>query len=301
MAITNGVQYSVQDGDFCGIGAPRENTVQFLCNQTATTPWFKSVTEVETCWYTAVVHTASACTPVSATGSHSVGSTYLDSVCGGEVYDLSALHNFGDLVLDTNTSSATIGYRYYLNICGNTLQANCSGLQPTSFCQLGKPNGNAVASLALLNATTMAQYTINSNGVTMAVQDGTPCGGIPFRQASIQIICDGSSPPTLVSVREVETCHYAATVRATCSLIAGSSSGGTLVASSSSGATVAASSSSGATVAASSSSGATPLASSSSGSDSGGVVPPPANGAVSFAPSVMLVFATLASIALFAF
>jgi len=271
----NGVQYSIQDGDSCG-AFNRETTVQFVCNTTATTPWFQSVTEVETCWYTAVVHTSAACTATGNTGSHAVGSSFYDTVCGGSVYDLTAIHNYGDIRLDTNTSSVTNGYYYYINMCGQVQNGNCSSLQPTSFCQTGKPSG-AIASLANINSTTLALYTVNSDGVTLAIQDGTPCGGVPRRQASIRVICDGTNPPALTAVTEVETCHYSAQLHATCSLIAGSSSTGSAAAGSSSSGAVTSSGTTASTGAATSS-GSSPQ-------------PPPANGAST--PTVSLTLMVL--------
>jgi len=229
LAISGGVQYSVATGDSCGGAGLREVTAQFICNQTAYA-WVESIREPETCWYFIRIHTMYACDFEGTTAPHTPGSSYYDAVCGGDIYDFTNILSQGDLVLDTNTSSATQGYRYYLDLCGQVNFANCTNkpFGETMFCQVEKqPNGN-VYSLANYNTSNPAIYTVNTNGVTMSVEDGQPCGGIPERRASIQIICDGTTPARLESVREPETCHYAAVVRGRCDYVQSSSSGAAL-------------------------------------------------------------------------
>jgi len=189
-----------------------------------------SVTEPETCWYTAVVRTAAACYAQAPVDRNAIGYTYTDAGCGGSRFadDFMNIASQGDLTFDSNVSSTTSGYVYYLHVCSNVAAPQCSSVQPTTFCQAEKPStpgGTAGAySLALFNASTQVTYTLNSNGLTMMVNDGTPCGGIPNRAASIQFICDGTTPARVESVREVEVCHYQAVVRAACR--AGASPGG---------------------------------------------------------------------------
>jgi len=220
LAIKGGVQYQVQDGQLCAanLNSYRELTVKFMCDMTAGTPVLVSVIETETCWYTATFRTSAACYQQAPVDRNAIGYTYTDTVCGGERYDFSNIGRLGDLVFDSNSTSTDNGYRYYLDLCGTVSEPRCSTVQPTMFCQVGKPAATTtvINSLAYVNASTEVTYTLNSNGLTMLIQDGTPCGGIPNRVSSIQIVCDGTNPPRLDSVREVEVCHYSAVLRAQC-------------------------------------------------------------------------------------
>lgn len=58
-----GITMSLQDGQLCSTTYPfpRETTVDFRCSQSATTAQLMSVTEVEKCYYTAVVMTNLVC------------------------------------------------------------------------------------------------------------------------------------------------------------------------------------------------------------------------------------------------
>lgn len=217
IALENGVElYVANSGESCG-GIIRDTTINFICNQSAIAPWFKSVEEVETCWYVAEVHTEFACDHVSDTATGIPGSTYDSVECGGGYRDLSQIRDEpGDLFWDTDPASTDSGFRYYLEICGTVNNAACSSVQPTMFCQVNKNSQNAF-SLANHAENTLQRYTINENGLTMSLQNGAPCGGFGNRSTQIQIVCDQNAYPAYVtSLREVETCHYVAVVHGRC-------------------------------------------------------------------------------------
>jgi len=216
MAITNGVQLYVQTGDMCG-ALPRDVAIQFICDETARVPRFMNVTEAETCYYVAVVLTEAACDTYTPTAPHLPGSTYQDQACGGNYLDLSEIRDLNDdLVLDTNPADPTQGYLYFVEICGAVNTPRCSTVQPSMFCQVNKNSSVNTYSIARYEENQLIQYTINENGLSMKLQTGTPCGGIPRRAVTINIVCDNTWPAIMSSVREVETCHYAATIRARC-------------------------------------------------------------------------------------
>lgn len=219
MAIDNGVQLYVQTGDMCPAASnlPRDVAVQFKCNRTAIYPWFEKVTEPETCYYVAVVHTEAACDTVSATAPNTPGSTFLSTTCGGSYFDLSDIRDeIGDLTFDTNPGQAD-GYDWYLELCGAVSQPRCASVQPTMFCQAARGGwGTNAYSIAAYNESALVQYTINDNGLTMKMQTGTPCGAIPRRAVTINIICDGANPAFISSIREIEVCHYVAIIHGRC-------------------------------------------------------------------------------------
>lgn len=219
MAIDNGVQLYVQTGTLCPASAnlPRDVAIQFKCNRTAIYPWFANISEPETCYYVAVVHTEAACDTVSATASNTPGATFLSQSCGGSYFDLSDIRDeVGDLYFDSNPDDVD-GYVWYLELCGAVNTERCSSVQPTMFCQAGKGGWTNTYSIAQYQEDQLVQYTINDNGLTMKLQTGTPCGGIPRRAVTVNIICDGASPARISSIREIETCHYVAIIHGRCS------------------------------------------------------------------------------------
>jgi len=214
VAITNGVQMYIQTGQQCGAQL-RDTTIQFICNETATTPFLKSVREPEVCWYIAEVHTEFACDRVGPTAIEAPGHTYLDQTCGGRYWDLSDIRDQElDLSFDTNSSSTTNGFVFYIDLCGQVTDPHCNSVQPTMFCQWSKGAQEAY-SIAARNDSTDVLYTINENGLTMSLQTGTPCGNF-LRATDIQIVCDGANPAYISSVREVEMCHYVAIIHGRC-------------------------------------------------------------------------------------
>ena len=73
---STGISLILQDGQTCSstYPFPRETTVQFVCSASATTAQLVSVTEVEECYYTAVVQTNLVCGVLgSSTGVAAVG------------------------------------------------------------------------------------------------------------------------------------------------------------------------------------------------------------------------------------
>ena len=59
----NGITLTIQDGSLCPVinNPPRVGIFQFVCNASATTPWLQNVQEIETCHYTATIHTTLVC------------------------------------------------------------------------------------------------------------------------------------------------------------------------------------------------------------------------------------------------
>jgi len=216
IAIENGVQlYVSNSGESCG-GVIRDTTINFICNRTAVNPWFAKVTEPSVCWYVAEVHTEHACDSVGSTAENVPGASFWSNECGGGIYDLSQIRaEEGELTWDSDASSPILGHKFYLEICGQVANPACASVQPTMLCQIGKNNSDAY-SLSGHRAGAVQKYTINENGITMAVQDGTPCGAFGNRTTDIQIVCDGAQPAYISSLREIETCHYVTVVHGRC-------------------------------------------------------------------------------------
>jgi len=218
IAIENGVQlYVSNSGESCG-GVIRDTTINFICNRTAKFPWFSKVSEPAMCWYVAEVHTEHVCDAVGSTAENVPGSSFWSNQCGGGVWDVSDIRDEPlDLTFDSNVTSATSGHMYYFELCGQVVNPACASVQPTMFCQVDKSNTSWVWSLSGHTEGKVQKYTINENGFTMSLQDGTPCGGLGNRSTDIQVVCDGTTPALVSSFREIETCHYVAVVRGRCS------------------------------------------------------------------------------------
>ena len=228
LAVSGGVSQIVQDGSFCGaINAYRATTIFFQCNASATTAVLTGVQETETCHYSATLQTAAACQATSTTGANGVGSSFESSICGGGLYDLSSLEV--DLYLDSNVSSSTYGFKYWLRLCGAVTNSSCSSFPSAMACQTDKDSPPDVYELAYLNASIPGVYTINSYGLTMQLQDGTSCGADGPRALTVNLVCSPSATtPALTAFAEFEVCHYQAdvTTSAVCgAATAGSSSG----------------------------------------------------------------------------
>jgi len=216
VALENGVQlYVANSGGSCG-GVIRDATINFICNRTAISPWFAKVSEPAMCWYVAEVHTEFACDSVSATAEMIPGSTFWSNQCGGGYMDVSDIRDEnGDLGYDANPATPGSGHRFYLELCGQVNDPACASVQPTQFCQVDK-NTSTAYSLARWEQDSVEKYTINENGFTMLLSNGSPCGGLGNRTTQIQVVCDGSRPAYVSSLREIETCHYVAVVHGRC-------------------------------------------------------------------------------------
>jgi len=226
IAIENGVElYVPNSGAACG-GVIRDSTINFICNRTALTPWFASITEPSMCWYVATVHTEFACDTVGSTADNVPGSSQWSAVCGAGIYDLTTIRGEeGDLIWDTNTTSATSGHKFFIEVCGQVNNPACNSVQPTMFCQVDKNDAFHTYSIGTYTEGMVKKYTINENGITIS-SVGTPCGGIKNRTTDIQIVCDNAQPAYISSLREIETCHYVAVVHGRCRRV-GSSTGTT--------------------------------------------------------------------------
>jgi len=84
----NGVMQQIQDGLACGGNGPRQTTLRFICNSTATKPYILQVQEYPGCHYTFEIMTSAVC---SATIGRTVGETYASDLCGGGAYNLNAV------------------------------------------------------------------------------------------------------------------------------------------------------------------------------------------------------------------
>jgi len=214
-----GVQYSIEDGAACG-NFDRETTVQFICNETATTPWLKSVTELDICYYTINIQTKAACTQSTAVDPSQPGTTFFDSTCGSSVWDLTAIENAGDLVFNTTTGGPPAGseYNYYLRLCGTVQTTACSSVQPTSLCQAYNTTYTPYSLGYFNNSLSFLYTTVSTTELTISLQDGTSCGSVANRELTLNIICDGTNPPQFTNLVQVHVCYYTATIHGVCSL-----------------------------------------------------------------------------------
>jgi hypothetical protein len=216
---TNGWTMYVQDGQSCSnLRFPRALTVNFVCDQSATTPVFNNLTEVSICNYVATVTTIQACRPApgSSTGvnvnqTNPYGSQWsyeVASGCGGP-YDLSSLSTSDITYVDN-----LYNYTYVLRPCGSVSFAKCqsaSNTQNAMFCQADL-NDATTYNLAVYNGY-VTQYTPIRNGVRMTVADGTLCGA-NARVTIVNFMCDTTATTArLVNVTEAPICTYTATVR----------------------------------------------------------------------------------------
>lgn len=209
MSTSNGAQYTVQLSSCDGLSNPIISalTVEFVCNVSATRPWFASVSSL-TCVYYATIHTDTACVPTHPLSQYTVGSVYRDNLCGG-AFDLSQLIGRGDLVYQNLNYSD----QFLLNICGRIISADCSDVQPTSFC-IAAPKYSHVVSLGYYDPNQLHTYRIESDGLMLLLPY---MGGLSCYNAeiTIRIICDGTTPPQFVRVDE-KRCVVSAIVRASC-------------------------------------------------------------------------------------
>lgn len=326
-----GVEQQTDNGSNDGCMDPRGARLVFQCNPTATTPFISSVTEPNTCIYNVNIQTSASCNATGDTSASTPGSNRDSAVCGGGFYDISAL-NAQDLTYNT----AAGGTNYTLRVCGNVTNPLCSSAQPASVCQVA--SGYTYSLSYYSPPAHDVIYTLTTSGMRMFYQDGASCGGTP-RAVNITFVCSvGAATPVFTYTNESPTCHYNFQIvtSAVCTLLSGSSSTGgglSLSSSSSTGGGLALSSSSSTTIgglssvssvgssssapsadsssstgssssegSSSSSSSADPLSSSEfipASSSTGDVSPGTANGAMTFAPSMiaLLVAVLMAAVA----
>ena len=215
--ITGGVQMSITDGAQCGSATfGRTSIIRFLCSETAQVPYLSEINEVVTCTYVAIIQTAAACQVANPNLITAVGEPFASPMCGGGLYDLSSL-NLNDLFYSGG------GYSWFIRPCQTVGNANCSSVQPTSFCQVS-PNNNPPQPYSVANyvgsASVPTVYTLtqqNGNyGMTMQIQDGTICANQFPRVGILTFVCDTTATtPVVSSIVEspIIFCHYTATIR----------------------------------------------------------------------------------------
>lgn len=199
-----GVQMEIVNGDVCG-NRFRSTTVEFRCDQSATTSSFIAVSEPETCMYHAVIATSSACTPVGATKSNVVGSSFFSNECGGGYYNFDSLRN-ADIYYDGE------GHDYWVRLCAYVSEPQCNAVQPTSFCQK-RDNDPTAYDLSDWSPTNPQLYTITPTGVDVMMREGDMCGGQP-RRATYSLQCNRrAQKPWISFISEYQTCHYKAIIQ----------------------------------------------------------------------------------------
>ena len=214
----SGVQMTVATGDNCGSTAINRYAVyNFICDTAATTPQLSYVYELEECHYEAFISTAQACTYYQALlpSNANVGSNFYSNQCGGGVYPLSSLSST-ELYLNGSTGTNT-GFSYVVRPCGNVQAPLCSSLNPTSFCQYQGNTGYLPYNAATWSTTNnYNEWTVTPNGITLTIQDGSQCPVISNaeRVGIFVFVCNAAATtPVLVSVQELEVCHYTATIQ----------------------------------------------------------------------------------------
>lgn len=234
LAVTGGVVQQSQNGDFCAaINAYRSATIFYHCNASATTAVISAVSQYQNCHWRATIETQLACAAMGATASHSVGSSYQDTRCGGGVFDLStATSSNQPLTLDSGGTFTA------LSLCGSLATSNCSA--GSSACLTTKASSTSV-SLSTYTPSQWVWTLSNSTGITQQQQTGDNCATAGANYGlTINYICNAAAiTAQLVSVTQGETCFYVATVQtaAAChrvDVISSSSSTGVSVGSSSS-------------------------------------------------------------------
>ena len=217
-----GVVQTLQTGAYCGSGTgARQANVFYMCNSTATVPYISSVLpEGPTCHYGLVVQTAAAC-GVSTAQTQAVGQTVSSEVCGGGIYDLSALT--GDI---TGAFGNAI---YTINLCSNITTpaalAGC-GLDNQAFnnvnvyysaCQYYASGGGE--GLAYYPAQAPKPNNLQvfwtwlgaGVGVQQYIQDGFgDCGGTTEERAvNVTLLCNSTATvPFMSAESEGPECHY---------------------------------------------------------------------------------------------
>ena len=198
----NGIAQIIQDGTDCGGVGARQGTIEFICNSSATTPYFAAVNEPATCHYQAIVYTSAACS-ITAAAIQQVGSTVISTTCGAGIYNLASLVGSDITFLPGDSST------HYIRVCGVVNSTTlCAGNGPTSVCQVSSGTGYTLAMYEPILYPTV--YVYNSNGISQIIQDGQRCGGAEEeRLSNITFVCNSAATtPVVTSVTESPQCHY---------------------------------------------------------------------------------------------
>ena len=203
----NGVMQQIQDGLGCGGDGPRQTTLRFICNATATTPYILTVNEYPQCHYIYDIVTSSAC---GVALSRAVGTTYASDLCGGGAYNLNAVSPGMDIQYVDGTS----GY-VFINPCGPVFNQSCGGAGASvcyAYVPLNLTNPSNDYNLATWNPSTApVRYTLLTNGITQTHIDGWYCNSF-VRVVSISYICDPTATTPRVTNYQTNNCVYNITV-----------------------------------------------------------------------------------------
>ena len=165
-------------------------------------PYISSILELATCQYEAIIQTAAICSQVPSTGiSQTAGTTVIDGLCGGGIYDLTSISN-ADIIGRSNTSTNTD--LWGVRPCGPLSATNCSS--GTSVCQIG---GNyPVARYNPALQITLWQY--GGPGVLSEIsQNGDSGCTNQHRFANVTYVCNAAATtPIFISASEPVSCHY---------------------------------------------------------------------------------------------
>ena len=161
--------------------------VLYICNATATAPFISSVSYVASTYtYTAFVQTSAVCQ--TALPFNTVGLPFQSNVCGGGVYDLTALDST-DIFF--NVTIGPVGL-YWYRPCSAVNTSTCTGTTlPTSYCQYG---GYSLGYGGTPGSTT---YTVTTTGLLIQQQDGTVCNGYFPRESNVYLVCNASATTPL--------------------------------------------------------------------------------------------------------
>ena len=149
-SITNtGLMVSIQDGESCGTNFPRETSVNFVCNSSATTAVMTGVIESPACYYTATVQTSLVCGTVSGSSSST------------------------SAVAVSSSSSSTAGATSATTVSSATSSPSSSAATNTA---------SASSTVTPSTATTVASSS------STATTPGTPVSGAASTSASLLIV-----------------------------------------------------------------------------------------------------------------
>ena len=217
----NGVMQQIQDGLGCGGDGPRQTTLRFICNSTATTPFILQVQEYPLCHYTFEIVTAAACGGSGVTKT--VGQIYASDQCGGGAFNLNQVSPGQDI--QYYDPSGNGGY-VFINPCGPVQSLACgtaggfNNAGAASICYAYSPlnftNPNNDYNLAqYVPGSAPVRYTLLSNpaGVQQTYIDGAYCGSV-VRVVSVNYVCNASATTPFVSLYTVSgVCVYNITVQ----------------------------------------------------------------------------------------
>ena len=201
-----GIAQIIQDGADCGSYGARQGTIEFICNTTATTPYWANIIETVTCHYQAIIYTNLVC-GINTAQLQQVGTSVVSTQCGGGFYDLTSLIG-SDLVLPIP------GYTLFVRLCGVVsstqlcLQNSSAAAQVCQVSPTGYGYGYSLSEYQPYAYPTIYQY--NGNGLSQFIQDGTRCGDAEEeRTSNITLVCSSSAAtPQLISFSESPSCHY---------------------------------------------------------------------------------------------